>query len=70
MKVRIHATTASERHEDVPIGVFTGGVVIDSDELVDLMSGDPILTRKSNGNWVGPNDFPQFERVFVQGVAE
>lgn len=70
MKVRIHATTDAERHTDIPIGVFTGGVVIDGDELIDLMSGDPILTRKGNSNWVGPNDEPQFDRVYIQGVAE
>jgi hypothetical protein len=70
MKVRIHATTSSERHEDVPIGVFSGGVVIDGDDLIDLMSNDPILTRRSNGCWVGPNESPQFERIFVQGIAE
>jgi len=70
MKVRIHATTASERHDDVAIGVFTGGVVIDDDQIIDLMSGDPILTRAANRRWVGPNDFPQFERVYIQGVVE
>jgi hypothetical protein len=69
MKVRIHATVASERHEDVPIGVYTGGVVIDGDELIDLMSSDPILTRV-NGRWVGPSPAPQFERVYIQGVVE
>jgi len=70
MKVRITATTVDDRHTDIPIGVFTGGIVIEDDEIINLMSNDPILTRTVNRRWVGPNDFPQFERVFIQGVVE
>jgi len=75
MKARITGTT--EDGLEFPIGVFTQGVCIEDDQIIDMASRDAVLVRLHSNAWVSAAQIegaveptPKFSRIFVQGVPE
>jgi hypothetical protein len=82
MKAKVTATTSDGR--EYPIGVFTHGICIEDDAIIDMASRDPVLARWGRA-WASAASIaeemelepglrssptPLFTRVFIQGVNE